>query len=101
MVTERVGRLKSLSGEKRRSSMVQGLDAAGKPGQAAKLSEAEVKQGARRQTWMGPAWLGSPADSDLVRLLYDITRGVLRVASAVGEQCIRANCNVVKMTGNT
>lgn len=66
VVNERVGRLKSLSREKRRSSMVQLSGAAGKPGQAAMLTEAAIKQGARRQTWMGPVYLGCPADSDIV-----------------------------------
>ncbi|CAL8470111.1 g9653 [Coccomyxa elongata] len=63
VVNERVGRLKSLS--KRRSSMVQLSGAAGKPGQAAMLTEAAIKQGARRQTWMGPVYLGCPVDSDI------------------------------------
>lgn len=63
MVNERLGRLKAVRADRRRSSVVQSAEAAGKAGQATKLSEAAVRQGARRQTWMGPAWMGSTSDN--------------------------------------
>lgn len=67
VVADKVGRLKSCCvKEKRRSSVVDGSEAAGKAGQAAKLSEAAMRHGTRRQTWMGPAWMGTSNENDVV-----------------------------------
>ena len=64
-----MGRLRSSCvKEKRRSSVVEGSVAASKAGQATKLSEAAMRHGARRQTWMGPAWMGSSTENDAVSL---------------------------------
>lgn len=56
MVNERIGKLKVIKGERRRASLVESKN---KAGQVVKLGEAALKQAGRRQTWMGPAWMGS------------------------------------------
>jgi hypothetical protein len=65
-VSERVGKLKNIRGERRRSSLA---EANGKAGQAAKLNEAALRQPGCRPTWMGPEWMGSSLEQVFVAVL--------------------------------